>query len=230
MELLKVKGKMTMENITGKEWDLTDSLVQNCAVAVFAIDTQHQVIRWNRACEILTGISAHEIMGTTNHWIAFYDYRRPCLSDLIIDRDEKKGSGYYYVFGRSVLLDDGFHAAGWYPGLGGSRRYIIFDAAPVYSPDGELIAAVETLQDITERKRLEEEKEQLVADLSLASRRIKKLRGLIPICSTCKKIRDDRGYWNKLESYIEEHSEAEFTHSMCPACEEKFYLDFSKLD
>jgi transcriptional regulator with PAS, ATPase and Fis domain len=205
-----------------------ESFIQNCAVALFAIDANHHVIYWNKACEKLTGISSSKIIGTNNHWRELYDHKRPCLSDLIIDAEEETGSKYYNIYEKSVLLSNGFHAAGWYPVLGGNRKYIIFDAAPVYSADGELVAAVETLQDITERKRLEEEKEQLVMDLHLASTRIKKLRGLIPICSTCKKIRDDKGYWNKLECYIEEHSEAEFTHSMCPACEERFYMDFEQ--
>lgn len=218
-----------MENLIREQTDLFERLMQNCAVAVFAIDTTHHVIYWNRACEKLTGISADEITGTDKHWMAFYDNRRPCLSDIIVDKDYEKGAEYYDVFGKSVLLPNGLHASGWYPGLGGSKKYIIFDAAPVYNADNELTAVVETLQDITRRKRLEEEKDQLVSDLREAYDSIKKLRGLIPICSTCKKIRDDRGYWNKLESYIEKHSEAEFTHSMCPACEERFYLECSKI-
>lgn len=205
------------------------SLMQNCAVAVFALDTQHRVIYWNKACERLTGIPAREITGTDRHWTAFYDHKRPCLSDIIVDGNHEKSAGDYDVFGKSVLLPNGLHASGWYSGLGGSKRYIIFDAAPVYDKDGELTAVVETLQDITERKRLEDEKERLVAELQEAYDRITKLRGLIPICSTCKKIRDDKGYWNKLEVYIEEHSEAEFTHSLCPACEERFYLECSTI-
>ncbi len=218
-----------METMKKDQTAFYESLIKNCAVALFAIDTHHHVIYWNNACEKLTGIPSTNIIGTNHHWRAFYDYRRPCLSDLIIDREEEAGSKYYNVYEKSVLLSDGFHAAGWYPVLGGNRRYIIFDAAPVYDEDGKLVAAVETLQDITERKQLEEEKEQLVTELREASNRIKRLRGLIPICSTCKKIRDDKGYWNKLESFIEEHSEAEFTHSMCPACEDRFYSDFEKI-
>ncbi len=218
-----------MEDVILEQNIFFESLMQNCAVAVFAIDIHHHVIQWNSACEILTGISFHKIIGTNNHWRAFYDYRRPCLSDLIIEGDHEKGTRYYDIFEKSVLLSNGFHAAGWYPGLGGRRRYIIFDAAPVYSKDGELTAAVETLQDITELKSLEEEKDQLVLGLKEAYDSIIKLRGLIPICSTCKKIRDDKGYWTKLESYIEEHSEAEFTHSMCPACEERFYVECAQI-
>jgi transcriptional regulator with PAS, ATPase and Fis domain len=209
--------------------DFIERLIQNCAVAVFAINAEHHVVYWNRACERLTGISARELLGTNQHWKAFYDHRRSCLSDIILDDAIDDGAEYYEVFGNSVLLPNGVHAEGWYPGLGGNRRYIIFDAAPVFNGSGERIAAVETLQDITERKLLEEEKERLIKDLKEASLKIKTLKGLIPICSTCKKIRDDNGYWNKLESYIEQHSGAEFTHGMCPACEERFYVECSKV-
>ncbi len=59
------------------------------------------------------------------------------------------------------------------------------------------------------------------ADISL----ITELEGLIPICASCKKIRDDKGYWNRVESYIEAHSEAEFTHDICPECSEELYAN-----
>jgi len=81
------------------------------------------------------------------------------------------------------------------------------------------------LRDITERKRIEEEREKLIHELQDALANIKTLRGLLPICSYCKKIRDDKGYWNRIESYIQDHSGAEFTHGMCPECLKKFYPD-----
>jgi PAS domain S-box-containing protein len=81
------------------------------------------------------------------------------------------------------------------------------------------------LRNITERKRIEEEREKLIRELQIALTNIKTLRGLLPICSYCKKIRDDKGYWNRIESYIEDHSGAEFTHGMCPECLKKHYPD-----
>jgi len=69
--------------------------------------------------------------------------------------------------------------------------------------------------------RSEREKALVIEELTDALGRIETLRGLIPICSYCKRIRDDKGYWNKIESYISEHSRAEFTHGICPECEEK---------
>jgi DNA-binding response OmpR family regulator len=66
-----------------------------------------------------------------------------------------------------------------------------------------------------------------VRDLEEALSRIKRLHGLLPICSSCKKIRDDGGYWNQIEIYIGEHSDAEFSHSICPACVKRLYPEYS---
>ena len=79
---------------------------------------------------------------------------------------------------------------------------------------------------ISKRKQVEKEREKLIAELQDAATKIKTLSGLLPICSSCKKIRDDKGYWKQIESYIRDHSEAEFTHSMCPICAKKFYPEF----
>lgn len=80
--------------------------------------------------------------------------------------------------------------------------------------------------DITERKRIEIERDQLFRELQAALAEVKVLSGFLPICSSCKKIRDDKGYWNQLESYISEHSEAQFTHGVCPECAGKMLADF----
>ena len=79
------------------------------------------------------------------------------------------------------------------------------------------------IRDITLRKRIEDERRKLLHDLQDALTKIKRLRGLLPICASCKKIRDDKGYWNELEAYILEHSEAEITHGICPDCMKKLY-------
>ena len=78
------------------------------------------------------------------------------------------------------------------------------------------------LFDITERKELEKERERLIKELQKALSNVKTLTGLLPICAWCKKIRDDTGYWNEVEHYISEHSDAEFTHGMCAECLEKY--------
>jgi PAS domain S-box-containing protein len=79
------------------------------------------------------------------------------------------------------------------------------------------------VQDITDRKRIEEERERLIVELQQAIEHIKTLSGIVPICAHCKKIRDDRGYWEQVEAYVSEHTEAQFSHSICPQCLELFY-------
>jgi hypothetical protein len=78
--------------------------------------------------------------------------------------------------------------------------------------------------ELAERRRTEEELREKNAELAKAMANVKSLSGMLPICSVCKKIRDDKGYWSQVESYIAKHSEATFTHSMCPLCLEKYYL------
>ena len=74
-----------------------------------------------------------------------------------------------------------------------------------------------------ERSRVERRLEQAIDDLEDALDNIKTLQGLLPICSWCKSIRDDKGYWNRLESYIRDHSSAEFSHGICPSCSKLHY-------
>ena len=76
---------------------------------------------------------------------------------------------------------------------------------------------------IEERKKTEKEKEKLIIELKKALGEVKALGGLLPICASCKKIRDDKGYWNQLEDYIQKHSDAEFSHSVCPDCAKVLY-------
>jgi ligand-binding sensor protein len=78
-------------------------------------------------------------------------------------------------------------------------------------------------EEISERERAATERERLIGELQSALENVKILSGMLPICANCKKIRDDKGYWNQIESYISEHSEALFTHGLCPECAKKLY-------
>ena len=86
--------------------------------------------------------------------------------------------------------------------------------------EGIIITSI--IRDITNRKREEAHRESLINELQEAMDRIKVLSGLLPICADCKKIRDDKGHWNHLESYIMDHSDTRFTHSICPECFDKY--------
>lgn len=82
---------------------------------------------------------------------------------------------------------------------------------------------IKTLKEIEERKQAEEGRKKLIKELQEALDKVKMLSGLLPICVNCKKIRDDKGYWNNLEAYIENHTEALFTHGLCADCLDELY-------
>ena len=75
-------------------------------------------------------------------------------------------------------------------------------------------------------KQADEEKSKIIKELQSALEQVKTLSGMLPICASCKKIRDDRGYWNKIEAYIAKHSDAEFSHGICPECARELYPEY----
>ncbi len=105
----------------------------------------------------------------------------------------------------------------------GSNLIVEVSASNVTSSSGQLVGRMASFVDITARKEIEADREKLIKKLQDALDNIKVLHGIIPICASCKKIRDDKGYWNQIESYIKEHSEADFTHGICPDCAKKLY-------
>lgn len=137
--------------------EFSENLLQDCAVPTFVLDNRHRVIIWNQALEELTGVRAAQMIGSDDPWKPFYESKRPVLADLVIDGNLEDAQRHYGVYAQSILIPDGLQAEGWYPGLNGRDRYMFFDAAPIRNNEGKIIAAIETLQDITERKRAEEE-------------------------------------------------------------------------
>jgi PAS domain S-box-containing protein len=105
----------------------------------------------------------------------------------------------------------------------GRIRDVEVFSGPVFINNEKLLYSI--IHDISDRKKIEQEKAQLIEKLTKALEEIKKLKGILPICSSCKKIRDDKGYWQQIEAYIEQHSGAEFTHGICPDCARKLYPD-----
>jgi len=106
----------------------------------------------------------------------------------------------------------------------------VLDKGKVFSwtDDGKPLMMFGTHQDITKRKQAEAEHQKTIQELRKALSEIKTLRGIVPICSNCKKIRDDKGYWAQVDSYVTKHTEAQFSHSICPGCMKKLYPEFCK--
>ena len=109
---------------------------------------------------------------------------------------------------------------------GGETRWIGHICQPVFSSDGKLLGRRASNRDITERIVAEEAMKKLIADLENAMAEIKTLSGFIPICASCKKIRDDKGYWQAVEVYIRDRTDAQFSHSICPDCARKLYPEY----
>ena len=139
--------------------DFLESLLQQSAVPIFVISPEHKVLIWNRACEQLTGLPAQGMLGKDEAWRAFYPDRRPVLADIVITEEVEWARENYRVFNQSSFIPEGLQSEGWHKGLNGHDRYIVFDAAPIRNGKGELLAVIESLEDITQRKRYEEQLE-----------------------------------------------------------------------
>ncbi len=106
-------------------------------------------------------------------------------------------------------------------------RLIVLETSgvPVFNVNGIFRGYRGIDRDITERRKQESERERLIAELQDALGKVKILSGMLPICASCKNIRDDKGYWSQIEAYIRDHSEAEFSHGICPDCARRIYPD-----
>ncbi len=100
---------------------------------------------------------------------------------------------------------------------------VLTNAVPEFDSDGNIFEVIVTFVNITERIQAEKAREKILKSLQEALDNVKTLSGLVPICSNCKKIRDDEGYWNQIEGYIQKHTSAEFSHGICPECSDELY-------
>ena len=132
-------------------------ILEGSPIASFVIDRDHQVIFWNRALEELSRIRADDVVGTDQHWRAFYGSKRPCMADLIIDEKLAEVKKWYAGKGHpSKLLKEAFEATDFFADLGEGGRWLRFTAAAIRNSQGALVGAVETLEDITEQKTAEQ--------------------------------------------------------------------------
>ncbi|MBN1102942.1 MAG: PAS domain S-box protein [Deltaproteobacteria bacterium] len=137
-------------------------IVQGNSIPTFVIDREHVVTYWNKACENLTGISASDIIGTRKHRAAFYCVERPVLADLIVDSAPEDDMAKYYPRGisESVLIEGAYEVEDFFPNLGKRGKWLFFTATPLKDSEGGVIGAIETLQDITDRKFAEQSLKQ----------------------------------------------------------------------
>ena len=150
-------------------------IVRGSPIPTFVIDSNHIITHCNKAFENLTGIAAHDLIGTRKQWLAFYPTKRPVMADLIVDNASEKELTRYYGrnYWKSSVTEGGYEAEGFFPDLGEKGRWIFFTAAPLKDEKGRITGAIETLQDISERKWAEQA-------LSESQRRLRTLLDFAP--------------------------------------------------
>ncbi len=150
----------TLQNITERKnaEELLSKIIDGSNIPSFVINKQHVVTHWNTAIEALTGIKKSEMIGTSDQWRTFYNEKRPSLADLIVDRASPDNLEAYYrgKCKKSVLIDGAYEVEDFFSSVHEGGKWLHFTASPVRGRSGEIIGALETLQDITERKKAEQ--------------------------------------------------------------------------
>lgn len=215
--------KLTEQALADSERRLAD-IIEFLPDPTWVIDIDGRVIAWNRSMEEITGIKKKDILGKGDYAysVPFYGKRRPVLIDLVLKRDPNWEKEYLTIKENDRLMIEGetFH-----PLMGDDGLYLAGTASRLFNTKGDVIGAIETIRDISASIRSAKEREQLILELRDAIAKVRTLSGMLPICANCKKIRDDQGYWNQLEDYILDHSDAEFSHGICPECAKELYPD-----
>lgn len=145
-----------MRQITENAQWFASKLMEHLVVPMFVLDAGHRVMIWNHACEQLTGIKSADIVGTCEHWRAFYREPRPCLADLVVSNRLGDIAMLYVESDKVVELEHGVHASNWCAmPQRGETLYLGIDVRPVRDDEGRIIAVVETLRDMTHAVTLE---------------------------------------------------------------------------
>jgi len=190
------------------------SVAQTASDAIVSVDSHGRIVFWNASAERIFGYAGAEVLGQP-------------LSLIMPQRFHKthaQGLEQVVAIGTGRLGGHTIEATGFRKG--GSEFPIELSMASWHSGTHRFFTGI--IRDISERKESEAERERLILQLQTALADIKTLRGIVPICAGCKKIRDDKGFWNQVESYIQTHSLAKFSHGLCPDCVQRLYPDLVK--
>ncbi len=182
------------------------AIVESSEDAIYGKNLDSMIVSWNAAAERIFGYRAEEIIGRSIA-ILFPLDRRDELLDIMAGIRRGEVVGFHET---ERLCKDGRVIP------------VSLNISPIRDNAGKIVGASGIARDITRQRRAEEERQELIQKLSATLRQIKTLNGLLPICASCKRIRDDRGYWQQVETYISSHSNASFTHGICPECVKKF--------
>jgi PAS domain S-box-containing protein len=195
---MNIEMALTAQRMQTQEYALEDRFFAVNLDMLCCLDFNGYFRRLNPAWERTLGFSRQELMSRP-----FIEFVHPDDRARTLEQNrDVRGGGRALGFENRYLCKDG------------SYRWFLWNAAPDF--DQRVIYSV--ARDITERKRADEEREALVAELQAALAEVRSLQSILPICSYCKRIRDDANYWRSVEAYISEHTNATFSHGICPAC------------
>jgi PAS domain S-box-containing protein len=196
---------------------LLHSLLHNLQVGVLLLGPKGDILVSNPAAATLLGVTEKQLLGKIPFdpaWNVVHEDGSPfAQDDFPIARAAATGMSV-----RNISM-------GVYRPATHDRLWLLVNADPLYGADGAIRQVVCSFSDVRAQKQLQWEHEHLIAELQEALTDIKTLEGLLPICAGCKQIRDDRGVWQKLETYIRMHTEASVTHGICPECTQRLYPD-----
>jgi PAS domain S-box-containing protein len=221
------KASAGINRLNEKMWEAQqtfENILENSSDAIIICDTNATVVQSNKAFPDMVGYDHDEIMGKhISEFTAFLEgnYTSKSGKQIVLNAEYVN-----YAASKPVeLFEKGF--VNTYEGYFLTRDNLIvpieISMSVLKDKDDNMRGSVVICRDISQRKQTEEEREKLIIELKEALAQVKTLSGLLPICASCKKIRDDKGYWNHIEKYIKEHSEAEFSHGICPECIKKLY-------
>lgn len=205
------KRREVLAALQASEKKLAD-IAASLGEGVLVIDGEGRLTFMNPEAERLLGWTSGELVGEALH--ARIHHQRPDGAPYPVEEcpsSEVLRSGVRQIVERDMFLC-----------RDGSFLPVSYVTAPIREGD-RVVAAVIAFQDITLRQMIEEERERLIEELKDALENVKTLKGMLPICASCKRIRDDTGYWNQIEAYVRDHTEAEFSHGICPECAQKIY-------
>ena len=191
------------------------SIIQDSPFFLFGLNADGKTILMNQTMLSFLGYTMHEVKEKDYLSTFVPNADRKMVSKIFKQLMKSKGST---LNSNQVIAKDG------------TELLLEWHGRQVFKGNGELDYFWCVGIGITMRKKAEEERERLIDELQETLANVKMLSGLLPICAECKKIRDDKGYWNQIELYIRDHSEAKFSHGMCPDCVKKLYPELSRGD
>ncbi len=197
-----------------RESSLLQTLMDASTDNIYFKDRQSRFVRINRAmAEWFALGSPEEAVGRTDADFFTEEHARKALAD------ERQ----IMQTGKPLVSEE--EKETWPTG---GTTWVSSSKFPVRDPDGTIAGTCGISRDITRHKRAQQERERLIGELQEAADHIHQLHGLIPICAVCKRVRDDKGYWQQVETYISKHSEATFSHGLCGDCSRKLLAEQNK--